>query len=50
MTIGTRSRHSGARAKLASPESSRELGVLVWIPDRRFAASGMTGESPEILT
>ena len=33
--------HSGARAQLASPES-RSTPARLWIPDSRFAASGMT--------
>jgi hypothetical protein len=32
------------RGKAANPESSGELGTLGWIPDSRFAASGMTTE------
>jgi hypothetical protein len=34
--------HSGARLKAANPESRSEFRSCVWIPDRRFAASGMT--------
>ncbi|WP_146617818.1 hypothetical protein [Rhodoplanes serenus] len=32
------------RGKAANPESSDELRTLGWIPDSRFAASGMTAE------
>jgi len=30
------------RAEGANPESRHKLGASFWIPDRRFAASGMT--------
>ncbi|MEA2926716.1 MAG: hypothetical protein QOD25_3838 [Alphaproteobacteria bacterium] len=35
------------RAEGANPESRHRLRVCFWIPDRRFAASGMTGDSFE---
>jgi len=37
--------HSGARAKLANPESRNLFCARFRIPDRRFAAFGMTVES-----
>src|SRR2546422_848051 len=34
--------HSGARAKLANPESSGKFSAWVWIPGSRCARPGMT--------
>jgi hypothetical protein len=47
--IVTYRRHSGARAKRVNPESRYQLGVSLWIPDRRFAASGMTKKNHQYV-